>query len=93
MQSTLLMNEPKKRRSRGKRDITAITYRLTPAVKNCVAEVADVVGRSENLQVEFFIKVGYLYSKGINIYGMNESQIAQKFDEISTHLKEENEQA
>lgn len=81
------MTEPKKRRPRGKRDITPITYRLTPSVKNCVAEIADLIGRSENLQAEFFIKVGYLYSQGVNTYGMSETQIAQKFDEITAHLK------
>lgn len=77
---------PRKRRAR-KKTTYAITYRLSSDVKAAMSELAEIYSRSENLQVEYSLKIAYLHSKGINIYGMTELQIIEKFNEMTVHLR------
>jgi hypothetical protein len=85
----LLMSEIKQRKPRPKRDATAITYRLIPAVKQAVAESAVRYGRSDNQQAEFLLKVGYLHTLGTKISEMSDAEILNKFDEVSKSLIDE----
>ena len=87
MQAVLTMEtQVRKRKPKTKKPVVSVTYRLDTKVKDGVEEMADTVGRSENLQVEYCIKVAYLHYRGINIYGMNDLQIANKFDETTQML-------
>lgn len=82
----LIVSEPKQRKARIKRGATPVTFRISPFVKAAVAESAEKYGRSENLQAEFLLKVGYLYTSGINISEMSDREIIEKFDEITNEL-------
>lgn len=86
MQLTLMPETPKKRRSRIKRDVYPVTFRLLKSVKLALTDMAEYTKKSENQQVEQFIRVGYLHAKGINVYGLSELQVIEKFDEITNHL-------
>ena len=89
MQALLILTEPlpRKRKPKSKKEIYSVTYRLSPIVKFAVSELAELFGRSENLQVEYSLKIAYLHSKGINIYKMSELDIVEKFNEIAQHLE------
>ncbi len=93
MQALLIVTEPRprKRRPKSNKPSSTVTYRLTPKVKNATAEIAELFGRSENLQVEHGLKIAYLHSRGINIYGMSDLQIIEKFDEMTRHLEVDSE--
>jgi hypothetical protein len=64
MQASLTMTEPRKRKSRGRKPTSSVTYRLTPKVKLAIAEISALTGRSENQQAEHFFKIAYLHTKG-----------------------------
>ena len=79
MQALITMSsQPRKRRPKSKKATNVVTYRLDPIVKTATAELADIFGRSENLQVEFGLKIAFLHAKGINVYGMSDLQIIDK---------------
>ncbi|WP_026730829.1 hypothetical protein [Fischerella sp. PCC 9605] len=88
MQAVFIVSDqtPRKRRPKSKRISSVITYRLDPKVKLAISELASAFSRSENLQVEFGLKIAYLHCKGINIFGMTDLQIIEKFDEMTLHL-------
>jgi len=67
---------------RKRRDEVKVFYRVSPKVKASLFKSADTAMRSENQQAEFFLKIGYLHSLGVNIYGMTDGQIVQKFEEV-----------
>lgn len=89
MQALLILTEPqpRKRKTKSKKQVYSVTYRLSPMVKFAVSELAEIFGRSENLQVEYSLKIAYLHSKGVNIYKMSELDIIEKFDELVKHLE------
>ena len=89
MQALLILTEPqvRKRKPKTKKAVYSVTYRLSPLVKAAVSELAEMFGRSENLQVEYSLKIAYLHSKGINVYKMSELDIVEKFNEITNHLE------
>ena len=70
------------RRTRSKRDATAITYRLLKDVKEAVADMSIESGKSENKQVEYLLMVGILTVKGIGISDFSDITIMQKFNEL-----------
>ncbi len=78
--------EPRKRRPKSKNRTSMATYRLTPRVKAAIESIADIYGRSENSQAEYGLKIAYLHFKGVNVYGMTELQILEKFEEIAPKL-------
>lgn len=90
MQCTILMTEPRKRKSKGRKVTASVTFRFDPLVKLSLGEIAGLSERSENQQAEFSLKIAYLHAKGLNIYGMSDIQISQKFDEMTAHLQEIN---
>lgn len=89
MQAVITVTElpPRKRKPKTKKPISSVTYRLSALVKLAVAETAELFGRSENLQVEYSLKIAYLHSKGINIYKMSDLELINKFDETAKHLE------
>ena len=75
------MTEPsKRRRSRNSRETQSITFRITPDVKKAIKHTASLSARSENLQLEVFVKIGFLQSQGFNLYGMTEIQMVELFN-------------
>ena len=66
----------------------AITYRLAPTVKAAISESAEKHSRSENQQAEFLLKVGYLHTSGVNINGLSDREIIEKFDELTSELED-----
>lgn len=86
MQAILMTDTPKKRKPRVKRDVYPVTFRLLRTVKLALSDMANHTKKSENQQVEQFIRIGYLHFKGINTYGMSELQVIEKFDEMINSL-------
>ena len=86
MQAILMPETPKKRRTKTKRDVYPVTFRLLKSVKLALTDISEHTKKSENQQVEQFIRVGYLNAKGINVYGMSELQVIDKFNELTSHL-------
>jgi hypothetical protein len=80
----LIVSETKPRKPRAKRNATAITFRLSPAVKAAISESAEKYSRSDNQQAEFLLKVGYLYTSGVAIGEMSDREIIEKFEEITS---------
>jgi hypothetical protein len=72
------------RRTRPKRDTSAITYRLLKDVKDAVADMSIESGKSENKQVEYLLMIGILTTKGIEITDFSDMAIMQKFNELFT---------
>lgn len=91
MQTLLMEAQPRKRKPKTKKPVSSVTYRVGIEVKLSLEEMAEKIGRSENLQMEYCVKVAYLHYRGVNLYGMNDLQVVDKFDEITTHLKDRNE--
>ena len=79
-------SQTQQRKSKGRKPVTPVTYRLTPSVKLAVAKVSELTGRSENQQAEQMLKAGYLNANGINVYGMSDIQIAERFDHLTQDL-------
>ncbi|MHC5930829.1 GIY-YIG nuclease family protein [Nostoc sp.] len=79
------------RNNRFKRPERKVNYRLDPRVKEAVSQTGRVAGRSENLQAEYFLKVGYLHDLGLNIFGLTEKQIIQKFEDVAPNVVEQEE--
>lgn len=91
MQALIILTEPqpRKRKPKTKKEVYSVTYRLSPPVKFAISELAELFGRSENLQVEYSLKTAYLHSKGVNIYRMSELDIVEKFDELTRHFEKD----
>ncbi len=70
------------RKPKPKREEIKVNYRLIPSVKNNVALSAEKAGRSENLQAEYLMKIGLLFTAGVDISKMNDGEILNKFIEI-----------
>jgi hypothetical protein len=70
------------RKPKPKRDEIKVSYRLAPEVKTALAESAETSGRSENLQVEYLLKVALLSLKNIDVSKMNDAQINLRFDSL-----------
>jgi hypothetical protein len=86
----LIVSEPKQRKTRAKRSATAVTFRLSPSVKTAISESAEKYSRSDNQQAEFLLKVGYLYTSGINLSDMSDREIIEKFDELTAESEDSN---
>ncbi|MBD2509001.1 hypothetical protein H6G91_17190 [Nostoc muscorum FACHB-395] len=77
------------RNKREKREEWKVNYRLAPNVKLAVSKSADIAGRSENLQAEYLLKIGYLHTRGVNTYGMSDLQIVEKFEDVAPIVEED----
>lgn len=89
MLATLMTEPSKRRRSRNSRETQSITFRITPEVKKAIRHTAKLAARSENLQLEVFVKIGFLQSQGFNLYGMTEIQIVEQFNKVIGVIEEE----
>lgn len=68
------------------------TYRFSDTVKRAVVTLAQIDGRSENLQVEYLIKLGSLAHSGIDIAKLSHREVTEKFEELFGADLEEDEE-
>ena len=79
----LLSMPESKRKPRAKKSSISVNYRLTPNVVYAVKESANVHSRSDNLQSEYLLRIGYLHTRGVNVYALSDAEIFAKFEELA----------
>jgi hypothetical protein len=76
------MAEQPKRRTRAKRNTSAVTYRILKLVKEVISHESENSGKSENKQAEYLLMIGILVTKGIKLSDFSDVTVLQKFNEF-----------
>jgi hypothetical protein len=67
----------------------AVTYRIDLNTKKAIEEGAKDSGKSENAQMEYYVRIGVLATKKINMADFSDIEILRLFKDIFPQEPEE----